>query len=276
MSDDPERLSWWNDPRVASERRNVFLIAILLALGACVIAVLSIIADREVPPPSQILQIPSPIAPPAPASPQATRDPIWSEKVTGFIVAGDLESGTRTLDEVELELCRLRGIIAHRNGDQNNALVWLTRAVSSPLATSGDDINLATTLLLQGRSEEAIAHFEAARVKEPDNDYAANRYHLALLQTPRADRAKQDIRSAIAAAPITGLLQAGIPAAVIELRDGNTTKAAELLAATTSLMPPETFQALLSEPELAEFSSLPELKKFFDVRGPIAEPTPIR
>jgi tetratricopeptide (TPR) repeat protein len=273
MTEEQKPLTWWTDPRVESERRNVLFIAIVLAVTLCVIVTLAFFSSKdEIPTPGSVSPAVTTQDAVRPSSPAPAEKADWTADVMANILSGDFAAGTKTLDEVELELCRLRGVISHRTGDEANAMAWFSRAVKSPFATSGDHINLATLFLLQGRAEDSIAHFDSARTKEPDNDYAANRYYLALLQTKDADRAKQEIRSAIASAPISGLQQAGVPAAVIEMRGGNTAKAAELLAATRTLLPPETFQALLTEPDLAAFSDVPELREFFGVRSTGSQP----
>ncbi len=175
MSEEQEALNWWTDPRVESERR------ILLAAVFCVIGGLALLSSHE-----EVPETKDPVTPasgPESTAAKVVREPDWKEKVTADILAGNFAAGTKNLDEVELELCRFRGVIAHRMGDRTGARAWFSRAVESPLATAGDHINLATSLLLQGNAEDSIVHFEAARIKEPDNDYAAGRYFLAFLQT---------------------------------------------------------------------------------------------
>lgn len=260
-----EGVNWWNDPRLATERRQVLRLILVLALCGTVIAFLvAEVIKRQTAPPLDTTSS-SPAAPPAPASAPASASspqqaqpasPGLLESVTALIVRGDFPTASQALAAAELEIMRLRGLLAFRTGNFSEARSFFEKVAAHPAAGINDWINLASSEAALGRWPEALAAYEQARKVDPDNDYAANRYYLALLQAGEKERAARELASALQAAPAQSLSQVALASAVLALEEGKESRAREFLRAAQSLLPSDTLEALLAEPPMASVARL--------------------
>lgn len=187
----------------------------------------------------------------------------WMDSTTFDIIRGNFEVAKRRIDEAEVELSRMRGVVSYRTGDLALAEQSFLRALELNPKSVPDKINLASVYQRQNKHDEAIALFEESFNLEPQNNYAAGRYYLALLQAGQSERAIREINQTLEISPIHSLPNVGIAAATIELQAGNSAKAAELLGAVRGLLSSELFSSLMSEPPLLEFAANPMVARFF-------------
>ncbi len=261
------RLSWWNDPRLAAERRNAFIISSIIVLAAGGIGTMFFIKQSK----EQNLPV-IPVASSYPTQPipqwqsvtpfQTVEDG-WLDSTTIDIKRGNFDEAKRRLDDAEVELSRMRGVVSHRTGDLVLAEQCFLRALALKPKSVPDKINLASVYQLQHKHDEAIALFEESFNLEPQNNYAAGRYYLALLQAGQSDRAQREIVQTLEISPIHSLPNVGIPAAAIELQAGNSAKAAEFLGAVRGLLSSDLFNSLMSEPPLVIYAANPTVARFF-------------
>lgn len=261
------RLTWWNDPRLVAERRNAFIIAAIIVIAGGGIGTMFVIkhSKEEIRPvlPSAVSYPNQPIPQWKSVTPFQTVENAWLESTTIDIKRGNFDEAKRRLDDAEVELSRMRGVVSHRTGDLENAEKWFLRALELKPTSVPDKINLASVYQVQNKHEEAIALFEESFNLEPQNSYAAGRYYLALLQAGQSDRAQREINQTLDISPIHSLPNVGIPAAAIELQAGNYPKAAEFLGAVRGLLSSDLFNSLMSEPPLVEHAANPTVTRFF-------------
>ncbi len=261
------RLSWWNDPRLAAERRNAFIILAIIVTAAGGIGTMFVIKQRNEAITPVIPVTSSYVTQPIPqwqsVTPFQGVENGWLDSTTIDIKRGNFDEAKRRLDAAEVELSRMRGVVSHRTGDLEQAEKYFLRALELNATSVPDKINLASVYQLQDKHDEAIALFEESFSLEPQNNYAAGRYYLALLQAGQSDRALREIEQTLDISPIHSLPNVGIPAAAIELQAGNSAKAAEFLGAVRGLLSRDLFNSLLSEPPLLSFAADPAVARFF-------------
>ena len=178
------------------------------------------------------------------------------ESVYSAVLSGDWATAEETLAVAEIETLRLRGVLAFRRQDFSAALDFFEKVVENSRSGPPDWINLASSLGALGRWEEAIAAYDKARTINPDDDYSANRYYLALLQSGQRERASQEVAAALQVAPAQSLSQVALTSAVLAWENGQKSKAEEYIRAAQSLLNQEIFQSLISEPPLASLLPL--------------------
>ncbi len=261
------RLSWWNDPRLAAERRNAFIILAIILTAGGGIGTMFVIrhSKEEVRPVISMAAAYSsqPIPPWQSVMPFQTVENGWLDSTTIDIKRGNYDEAKRRLDAAEVELSRMRGVVSHRTGDLELAEQCFLRALELNPQSVPDKINLASVYQLQNKHDQAIALFEESFGLEPQNNYAAGRYYLALLQAGHSERALREINQSLEISPIHSLPNVGIGAATIELQAGNAAKAAEFLGAVRGLLSSDLFNSLLSEPPLVGFAADPTVARFF-------------
>ncbi|MEX1118192.1 MAG: tetratricopeptide repeat protein [Terrimicrobiaceae bacterium] len=261
------RLTWWNDPRLAAERRNAFIISAIIATAAAGIGTMFVIKHTQEQKNPVIASTTSHPAQPIPqwqsVTPFQTVENGWLDSTTIDIKRGNYEEAKRRLDAAEVEVSRMRGVVSHRTGDLEMAEKCFLRALELNNKSVPDKINLASVYQLQGKHEEAIALFEESFNLEPQNNYAAGRYYLGLMHAGQSDRAQREIIQTLEISPIHSLPNVGIPAAAIELQAGNSSKAAEFLGAVRGLLSRDLFNSLMSEPPLVDHAANPAVARFF-------------
>lgn len=268
----PERplgamVNWWQDPRLVGERRMVLFSVLFVVVGLAAVALLAFMkqkADAGTVVPELTATgaaVPVPVA--NPAGTPLTAPTGWLDQAASRIMAGELDAAARNLDAAEVELYRLRGIVAHRRGDREVAAMCFLRALELDPASVADRINLASVYQLEGRFSEAREQLEQAGKIDPDNDYVRARQLLVMIEGGESVRAAQEVRAALEASPENALAQVGVAAAALELRAGNFGKASDFLLASQGVLPGTIFAALLQEAPLSTFSHLPQLAPYF-------------
>jgi tetratricopeptide (TPR) repeat protein len=262
-----KRLSWWNDPRLASERQSAFVILLIIVTAGGIIGTMFLRkhSREEIPPvlPTSVSSPAQPIPQWQSVAPFQTVENGWLDSTTIDIKRGNFEEAKRRLDEAEVELSRMRGVVSHRTGDLARAEQCFLRALELKPKSVPDKINLASVYQLQNKHDEAIALFEESFNLEPQNSYAAGRYYLGLLQAGHSDRAAREINQTLQISPIHSLPNVGIAAATIELQAGHAAKAAEFLGAVRGLLSSDLFNSLMSEPPLVDHAANPAVARFF-------------
>lgn len=169
------------------------------------------------------------------------------EQAAKALVEGDGERAQSLLRAAEIEWQRLMGLLEYRKGNFNSALQRFQLTASSEFSEISDLINMASTLAALGRKDEAIVAFGEARRKNLDDDYAANRYYLALVEYGRDEQAEKEIATALQSSPTQSLAQIALAASVLEFRKGRKGKSLDFYVAARSLLPDEIFGGLNNE-----------------------------
>lgn len=203
--------------------------------------------------PSAAAATPAPVLEAPPTSPPPSLGLL--ETASLLLLRKDFEKCGEALALAELELMRLRGLLAFETGQPGVAEEIFVKVSDHPNRIANDFINLATVRLALGKKAEAIEAFESARSCDPDDDYAANRYYLGLLQVGEVERA-EEIHVALQIAPSNALSQVALTAAILHLHRGQNSKAVEFVRAAKSVLSDQVFQALMQEPLIHELSQL--------------------
>jgi tetratricopeptide (TPR) repeat protein len=252
---------WWQDKRYSSERR-------LAVSTLSVIVVLSLVfwALWSWRPPlgSQPAEAAIPAATPAPSAPAAPQpEKAGIELAADLVIAGRLVEAERILVQREVEIFRLRGAIAWKRNDLEEARKCFQEAVARAPFSVADLGNLAGVQLQLSDLPGAVANLKTAHEADPQDAFIANRLLLARLQAGEITPVAREVDSALKAAPETSLASVAIAAAVIEMQRGDKAKAARFLRAAQSCLAPEVFDSLLVEQPLAVHANDTALAEFF-------------
>lgn len=265
---DKPRATWWTDIRFERERKFMLILgAILVIVVAGTIVFMYVSASKQEPleeTKSASMVLPAKEREQEKLIQVETQKPTELEEVTQHILAGQLGQASIKLQEIEIQLARLQGIVAWKQGNIELAEELFTKALALDPNSTPDQVNLAGVKLLQSKAVEAVQLLKKAHNTNPSNAYIGNRYLLAKIEAGELESVKVEVATALEISPENGSSQVIMAAAAIELAEGYTANAKTLLEAAQGKLDPGVFYSLLAERPIAIYSTKPELKEFFD------------
>jgi len=261
------RVTWWNDVRFQRERKILLISSIGIA-GVIMFIWLLILSTAKSPDEPQVsksMALPAKATKEEPVTVQVEKQkPSELEEAAQCILGGQLGAASVKLLELENQLYRLQGIIAWKQGDILKAEALFEKALNIAPSSAPDLVNLAGIKLLQGNGKAAVSLLQKARDAAPSDPYIANRYLLAKIEAGDIEAAKREISTTLETSPENGSAQVVMAAAAIELSGGHTANAKNFLNVGKSKLDRGVFLSLLAERPIAIYSTIPELKEFFD------------
>ena len=185
------------------------------------------------------------------------------DEIAQDIVLEQLNQASTKLKHVEIQVNRLKGIIAWKEGNISTAETLFATALALDPNSIPELVNLAGVKLLQNNAEEAEQLLQKARNLNPGDPYIANRHLMAKIESGNTADVKKEIRITLDTSPENGSPSVLMAAAAIELAEGNTQNAKNFLQAGQSALGTGIFYSLLAEKLLAKHASNPELQEFF-------------
>lgn len=255
-------IEWQRDKRFAHEHRMVWgALFVLVVLGLIFLGLFFLwpmpkpeAAIDSWPGPGVAATLPSP-------EPQAESTDL--EIAAEHILAGQYDEADQVLNAHQLEIFRLRGVIAWKRGDLDAASVHFREAVEIDPQSVPDLCNLAAVRLQKNEVQGAVENLRQAHALSPADIFISNRLLLARIQLGETEAVATEVSTALQTAPEASLPSVATAAAAVELARGNPEQAAQFLHAAKGCLPPEIFESLLVEVPLASFAAEKALAPFF-------------